>query len=145
MSLKAQIVYLSFFSRCLVPCADSTFQFLFEQWKDQFPPGCLLKEAFIDQPFEEDACCCHFNFIKDKTESSDSELVLKYQWFIGERTPSNFIVIPDETRGVYWPKHEDIGRILKVECTPILEETAYPTIFAISSPVSPGMFFSIKI
>ncbi|XP_058216798.1 187-kDa microtubule-associated protein AIR9-like [Rhododendron vialii] len=39
---------------------------------------------------------------------------------------------------VYLPKHEDIGRILKVECTPVLEGTEYPTIFAISSQVSPG-------
>ncbi|KAA8519385.1 hypothetical protein F0562_013641 [Nyssa sinensis] len=117
---------------------DSTFRFLVEQWKDQFPPGYMLKEAFVDQPFEEDACCCHFSFIKDKTGSSDLELVLKYQWFVGERTPSNFTAIQDATGEVYWPKHEDIDRILKVECTPMLGETSYPTIFAISSPVSPG-------
>lgn len=40
---------------------------------------------------------------------------------------------------IYSPKHEDIGRILKVECIPILGDTEYPTIFAISSPVSPGI------
>uniref|UniRef100_A0A5B7C371 187-kDa microtubule-associated protein AIR9 n=1 Tax=Davidia involucrata TaxID=16924 RepID=A0A5B7C371_DAVIN len=117
---------------------DSTFRFLVEQWKDQFPPGYMLKEASVDQPFEEDACCCHFSFIKDKTGSSDLELVLNYQWFVGERTPSNFTAIPDATGEVYWPKHEDIDRILKVECTPMLGETSYPAIFAISSPVSPG-------
>lgn len=39
---------------------------------------------------------------------------------------------------VHWPKHEDIGKILKVECTPMLGEVEYPSIFAISSPVSPG-------
>ncbi|GMP73781.1 hypothetical protein CsSME_00031418 [Camellia sinensis var. sinensis] len=117
---------------------NSTFRFLFEQWKDHFPPGYLLKEVSIDQPFEEDACCCRFNFITDKSGSSDSDLVLKYQWFVGERTPSNFIAIPDATGDVYWPKHEDIDRILKVECTPVLEGTEYPTVFAISSPVSPG-------
>ncbi|KAI8547256.1 hypothetical protein RHMOL_Rhmol07G0180500 [Rhododendron molle] len=38
---------------------------------------------------------------------------------------------------VYLPKHEDIGRILKVECTPVLAGTNYPTTFAISSRVSP--------
>lgn len=76
---------------------DSTFRFLVEKWKDQLPPGYLLKDASVDPPFEEDACCCHFNFIKDKTESSDSELVLKYQWFVGERTPSNFKAIPNAT------------------------------------------------
>jgi len=40
---------------------------------------------------------------------------------------------------VYWPKHEDIGKFLKVECAPILKETEYPSIYAISSPVSPGI------
>ncbi|CAH9134676.1 unnamed protein product [Cuscuta epithymum] len=117
---------------------DSTFQFLLEQWKEKLPPGYLLKEAFIDLPFEEDACYCHFNFSKDKTDVSDSEIVLKYQWFIGEKTPSNFVEIPGATGEFYWPKHEDIGRILKVECTPVLGEKEYPTIFAISSPVSHG-------
>ncbi|XP_059666134.1 187-kDa microtubule-associated protein AIR9 isoform X2 [Cornus florida] len=117
---------------------DSTFRFLVEQWKDQFPPDYLLKEAYVDQPFEEDACCCHFNFIKDKAGSSDTELVLKYQWFVGERTPSNFTAIPDATGEVYWPKHDDIERILKVDCTPMLGGTEYPSIFAISSPVSAG-------
>lgn len=117
---------------------DSTFRFLLEQWKEQLPQGFLLKEAFIDHPFEEDACYCHFNFVKDESESTDSDIDLKYQWFIGERTPSNFIEIHGATREFYWPKHEDIGRILKVECTPKLGETEYPTIFAISSPVSPG-------
>lgn len=77
--------------------SDSTFQFLLEQWKEQLPPGYLLKEAFIDPPFEEDACYCHFNFSKDKTDDNDSEVVLKYQWYIGERTPSNFVAIPGAT------------------------------------------------
>ncbi|XP_058200285.1 187-kDa microtubule-associated protein AIR9 isoform X1 [Rhododendron vialii] len=117
---------------------DSTFRFLLEQWKDQFPPGYLLKEVSIDKPFEEDACCCHFNFVTEKTGSSNSDLVLKYQWFVGERTPSNFIAIPEATGEVYLPKHEDIGRILKVECTPVLDGTEYPIVFAISSRVSPG-------
>jgi hypothetical protein len=36
------------------------------------------------------------------------------------------------------PKHDEIGKILKVECTPTLGETKYPSIFAISSRVKPG-------
>ena len=44
---------------------------------------------------------------------------------------------------IYWPKHEDIKKILKVECAPILGETEYPPIYAISSPVLPGRFFHI--
>ncbi|XP_073129269.1 187-kDa microtubule-associated protein AIR9 [Henckelia pumila] len=118
--------------------ADSTFKFLLEQWKEQLPPGYLLKKAFVDQPFEEDACYCHFEFVRDKAESSDSELDLKYQWFIGERTPSNFSAISGAVREVYIPNRNDIGRVLKVECTPVVGGTEYPTIFAISSPVSPG-------
>ncbi|XP_058202724.1 187-kDa microtubule-associated protein AIR9-like isoform X1 [Rhododendron vialii] len=97
----------------------------------QFSPGYLLKEVSIDKPFEKDACCCHFNFVTEKTGSSNSDVVLKYQWFVGERTPSNFIAIPEATGEVYLPKHEDIGIILKVECTPVLAGTVYPTIFAI--------------
>nr|XP_010905429.1 187-kDa microtubule-associated protein AIR9 isoform X2 [Elaeis guineensis] len=115
--------------------ADSTFAFLVEQWKDHLPPGYMLKEAFVDQPFEGDACRCLFNFVN---LSSDSELVLKFQWFIGDRTPTNFVPIADAVHEVYWPKYEDIDRHLKVECTPALRDIEYPPIFAVSSPVSPG-------
>lgn len=115
--------------------ADSTFSFLSEQWKDHLPPDYVLKEAFIDMPFEEDACRCHFNFTN---LSSDCELVCKYQWFIGDKTPTNFVAIADAETEVYWPKHEDINKCLKVECTPILNEIKYPSVFAISPPVSPG-------
>ncbi|XP_038987888.1 187-kDa microtubule-associated protein AIR9 isoform X2 [Phoenix dactylifera] len=115
--------------------ADSTFSFLVEQWKDHLPPGYMLKETFVEKPFEGDACHCHFNFVN---LSNDSELVLKYQWFIGERTPTNFVPIADAVGEVYWPKHEDIDRHLKIECTPILKDIEYPPIFAITSPISPG-------
>ncbi|OVA18980.1 Leucine-rich repeat [Macleaya cordata] len=117
---------------------DSTFRFLAEQWKDHLPPGYMLKEASVDQPFEEDICRCHFVFAKDRSLSSDSELVLKYQWFIGEKTPTNFVAIANEVGEVYWPKHEDIDKFLKVECTPTLKDIEYPSIFAVSSSVSPG-------
>lgn len=95
--------------------------------------------------------------------------MLTYQWFIGERIATNFAAIPDATTEVkdprviyfsgydymeghhsyvmlvmfgkvYWPKHEDIGKVLKVECTPILGDTKYNSIFAISSPVAPGTY-----
>ncbi|EEF39234.1 protein phosphatases pp1 regulatory subunit, putative [Ricinus communis] len=80
--------------------ADSTYQFLFEQWKDHFPPGYLLKDASVDQPFEEDACRCHFSFVQDNTLNVDSQLALRYQWFMGERTLSDFVAIPDVTEEV---------------------------------------------
>ncbi|EOX96967.1 Outer arm dynein light chain 1 protein isoform 1 [Theobroma cacao] len=118
--------------------ADSTFRFLFEQWKDHFPPGYLLKEASIDKPFEEDACHCHIVFGQESTLSTDPDIILKYKWFLGERTLSNFIAIPDADEEVYWPKHDEIGKILKVECTPVLGQTEYPPIFAISSPIARG-------
>lgn len=84
------------FSLCifLSMSTDSTFKFLLEQWKEQLPPGYLLQKASVDQPFEEDACFCHFDFVRDINEESGAVLNLKYQWLIGERTPSNFIAIP---------------------------------------------------
>lgn len=45
----------------------------------------------------------------------------------------------------YLPKHDEIGKILKVECIPTLGETEYPSIFAISSRVKPGMLTSYLI
>lgn len=46
---------------------------------------------------------------------------------------------------VYWPKHEDIDKVLKVECTPILGEVEYPPIFAISSRVLRGKFSYVSL
>ncbi|KAI4370946.1 hypothetical protein MLD38_019233 [Melastoma candidum] len=117
---------------------DSSFRFLVEQWKDRLPPGYILKGTSVDKPFEEDACSCHFNLVPDGTSSDDSRLELKYQWFIGGRTPCNFTAIPDATDEVYWPKKEDVGKILKVECTIISGETEHPSIFAVSLPVHSG-------
>lgn len=79
----------------MVSWTDSTFRFLAEQWKDNLPGGYLIKETSIDQPFEEDACQCRFVFVKDATPSICPNLVLKFQWFIGERSLSNFTAIPE--------------------------------------------------
>lgn len=54
------------------------------------PPGYILKKASIDSPFEEDACRCHFLFLKERGVSEESELTLKYQWFIAQKTPMDF-------------------------------------------------------
>lgn len=51
----------------------------------------------MDQPSEEDACHCHFTFVQDGELCSDTQLVLNYQWFVGERMLSNFAAIPDAT------------------------------------------------
>lgn len=51
----------------------------------------------MDQPLEEDACCCHFTFIQDSAMSMDQSLILKYQWFLGEKILSNFVPIADAT------------------------------------------------
>lgn len=61
----------------------------------------MLKEASMDKPFEEDTCSCHFNLVPDDTASDDSQLELKYQWFVGGRTPCNFTAIPDATEEVW--------------------------------------------
>ncbi|KAH0932660.1 hypothetical protein HID58_009777 [Brassica napus] len=112
--------------------AESTFRFLVEKWQDTLPSGCIIKEASVDRPSEESPCQSHFGLVQ---ESADSELVLRYQWSVADRSLSNFVPIPDATNEVYWPKHEDIGKILKIECIPVIGETEYPSIFAISSPV----------
>ncbi|KAL2930498.1 hypothetical protein RDABS01_035908 [Bienertia sinuspersici] len=116
--------------------ADSTFEFLVERWKDQLPPGFQLKEASVDPPFEEDACRCHFIFLQDP--GNNSKLVMKYQWYVGEGTLSAFKAIPEAISEVYCPKDDDVGKYLRVECIPVLGDTEYPPIFAMSSQVSPG-------
>ncbi|KAG5105911.1 hypothetical protein JHK82_042881 [Glycine max] len=118
--------------------AESTFRFLVEKWKDHIPLDFFLKEASIDKPVEEDMCRCHFTIIHDGAASTDPPLVLKYQWFCGDISLSNFIPIPEATDEVYWPKHDDIGKVLKVECSLTLGEMVYPPIFAISSRISRG-------
>ncbi|RLN34629.1 hypothetical protein C2845_PM03G19820 [Panicum miliaceum] len=115
--------------------ADSTFSFLVEQWKNKLPQDYTVNKAYVDHPFEEDPCHCHFSFT---SLGSEGELVLKYQWFLGGKTPTDFVPIPEALDKVYWPKHEDVGRCLKVECTPILNGAEFPAIFAVSLPVSPG-------
>lgn len=57
------------------------------------PPGYVLREASVDKPFEEDACLCRFVFTKDRMLTTEMDLVLKYQWFIGDRTPTHFLPI----------------------------------------------------
>ncbi|KAG2639914.1 hypothetical protein PVAP13_2KG050900 [Panicum virgatum] len=115
--------------------ADSTFSFLVEQWKNKLPQDYMVNKAYVDHPFEEDPCHCHFSFTN---LGSEGELALKYQWFLGGKTPTDFVPIPEALSEVYWPKHEDVGRCLKVECTPILNGAEFPAIFAVSLPVSPG-------
>ncbi|KAI5066288.1 hypothetical protein GOP47_0018912 [Adiantum capillus-veneris] len=117
---------------------DSSMKFLTAQWAEKIPPGYTVEQALIEQPSEEDPCSCHFTFTKQSVELEDVEMTLCYQWFLGGRTPSNFVPIQGATEEVYWPKHEDVGRCLKVECTPLLGATEYPPIFAVSFPVLPG-------
>ncbi|KMZ63756.1 hypothetical protein ZOSMA_39G00270, partial [Zostera marina] len=113
---------------------ESTFAFLAERWKNHIPPGYILKDASVDLPFEADACHSRFVFSGD----NEPDLILKYQWFIGDGAPKGFVAIDEATSEVYWPKKKDIGKFLKVECTPILDGVAYPSIFVASSYVSPG-------
>ncbi|KAK3126367.1 hypothetical protein QOZ80_7AG0555520 [Eleusine coracana subsp. coracana] len=114
---------------------DSTFSFLLEQWKNKLPQDYTVKKAYVDHPFEEDLCRCHFSFTN---LGSKGEVELKYQWFLGGQTPTDFVPIPGALSEVYWPKREDVGRCLKVECTLILNDAEFSPIFAVSLPVSPG-------
>ncbi|KAJ4758953.1 Outer arm dynein light chain 1 protein [Rhynchospora pubera] len=116
--------------------AESTFSFLTEQWKARVPPGYTVGEASVDQPFEEDTCTCHFTFNHVNGENYD--LALKYQWYLGERTAVNFSPIDGATDKVYWPKREEVGRFLKVECIPTSNGTEFGPIFAISKAICPG-------
>ena len=75
------------------------------------PPGYLLKKASIDTPFEEDACRCHFVFVKDRNVYDEAELALRLQWFIGEKTPTNFEIIKGAVTEVYWQKHLEVCSI----------------------------------
>ncbi|ONM51303.1 187-kDa microtubule-associated protein AIR9 [Zea mays] len=115
--------------------ADSTFSFLLEQWNNKLPQGYMVNKAYVDHPFEEDPCHCHFRFTN---LGGEGELVLKYQWFLGGKTPTDFVAIPGASSEVYWPKREDVGRCLKVECTPIVNGAEFSPVFAVSLPVSPG-------
>lgn len=90
---------LIFSLRVFLKWPDSTFRFLLEKWKDHSPPGYLLKEASVDHPFEEDPCRCDFSF-DPEDNASDTQLVLTYQWFIGERIATNFAALPDATTEV---------------------------------------------
>ncbi|KAH7307676.1 hypothetical protein KP509_22G071800 [Ceratopteris richardii] len=117
---------------------ESSMKFLNAQWADRIPPGYAIEQALIEQPSEEDPCSCHFTFTKQNPELDDTGMSFHYQWFIGGRTPSDFSPIEGATEEAYWPKHEDVGQCLKVECTPVIGATEYPPVFAVSFPVLPG-------
>jgi hypothetical protein len=46
---------------------------------------------------------------------------------------------------VYWPKREEVGRFLKVECIAVLNGTEFGPIFAITKAVLPGITSSLFI
>ncbi|KAH9682867.1 hypothetical protein KPL71_027493 [Citrus sinensis] len=91
----------------------------FEAFQMNHQPAQITENHEKDQPVEQDACHSHFVFVQDSTVSTDLQLGLKYQWLIGERPLSIFVAISGVTSEVYWPKHEDIGKFLKVECSGI--------------------------
>ena len=68
-------------------------RFLVNQWADRIPPGYSLEKAFIVQPSEEFPCQCEFSFQKSNGNSGALGLSLRYQWFIGGKTPFSFIPI----------------------------------------------------
>ncbi|CAM6071507.1 unnamed protein product [Sphagnum tenellum] len=122
---------------------DSTMQFLLLQWRKFLPPEFAVKKAHVDLPAEEDQCSCEFLFEKLEEglggDSGDSgELVLEYQWFVGGKAPTGFLPVQGAVSSTYWPKHEEVGHCLKVECSILIGERKFGPVFAISAPVSPG-------
>lgn len=77
----------------------------------------MVKEASIDHPFEEDACRCHFNL---DNMSGDSELVLKYQWYIGDKTPTNFVAIDGAVGEVLHSSSSELKSWFLIACVEIL-------------------------
>jgi hypothetical protein len=77
---------------------ESSMNFLKAQWSERIPPGYAVEQALIDKPSEEDPCSCHFKFIKQNSEPDD--LTLRYQWYIGGKTPANFLAIEGATEEV---------------------------------------------
>lgn len=118
--------------------SESTLQFLVAQWRDRLPPGYTVKKASIEPPSEEDCCSCFFILEKESSMQEESDLTLTYQWWVGDKTATNFKPIEGAVSKTYWPNHQDIGCCLKVECIPVIRESTYPSIFAISSPVAAG-------
>jgi len=90
--LPSFYVSLRVLSANYVAWTDSTFSFLVEQWKNKLPQDYMVNKAYVDHPFEEDPCHCHFSFTN---LGSEGELVLKYQWFLGGKTPTDFAPIPE--------------------------------------------------
>ncbi|CAK9872005.1 unnamed protein product [Sphagnum jensenii] len=135
----------------------STMEFLVSHWTKLLPPGFAVKKVHMDLPAEEDPCHCEFMFEKlkhaleqedkeedtkeeeeCKEEDSDSELELHYQWFVAGETPIDFLPVEGAVSDTFWPKHEEVGHSLKVECTIVLKKIKFGPVFAISKPVSPG-------
>ncbi|KAL3696460.1 hypothetical protein R1sor_010536 [Riccia sorocarpa] len=117
---------------------ESTLQFVSAEWSSSLPPGYRVKTAEVSSPREEDPCLCTFIFEKVDDSFEDTELSMKYQWFVGGKTAVEFVPIDGAVETEYWPRHEDVGNCLKVECTLVLGETEYPPVFAVSKPVAPG-------
>ena len=74
---------------------ESSMRFLKAQWSEKIPPGYAIEQALIEKPSEEDPCSCHFTFTKHNNELED--LTLRYQWYIGGKTPTNFVPIEGAT------------------------------------------------
>jgi len=98
---------------------------LVEKWQDTLPSGCIIKEASVDRPSEESPCQSHFGLVQESTES---ELVLRYQWSKADRSLSNFVPIPDATNEVKLPCHTSIGMCAKRFCFLILSVMYYRSI-----------------
>jgi hypothetical protein len=64
-----------------------------EKWREILPPGYTVKKASVDPPYVGDCCTCYFILETENSEEEKSELRLTYQWYIGDKTESNFVPI----------------------------------------------------
>jgi hypothetical protein len=108
------------------------------QSKAGLPPGYALTAASIEQPTEGSPCSCSFEFEYTGTEAKRAPLQKRYQWLKGSRHDPTYDLIKGATSSTYVPGPEDVGKCLRVECTPTLGGIPFPAVFAVSSEVDQG-------
>lgn len=102
------------------------------------PPGYALTAASIEPPCEGTPCTATFDFQYTGSEAKRAPLQKRHRWLRGSRHDVTYDVIEGATSAVYVPGPEDVGRCLRVECTPTLGGIAFPAVYAVSSEVDEG-------
>ncbi|GBG65468.1 hypothetical protein CBR_g51063 [Chara braunii] len=116
--------------------SESTWKFLQEWWSRGSPPGFSLIGAKVEQPVEDDPCTCNIEY-EVELSIADS-FSMKYRWYEGPRNGLDFTLIENAEGKEYWPRHEDVGKCLKIECIPQIGGKEYPSFFAMTPEVKAG-------